>query len=77
MLPLTKEQLAIVAEMQEHMGGSELLEFNKPAYRARAEGVYAALGISALTWNNVWDVFQDMLPLMPLQDGDVDFDEDQ
>ena len=63
-LPLRADQLAIVKEIMAAMGGPELLEFNPPEYRARAEAVFASCGVQNLTWTNVWDVFQAMLPLM-------------
>lgn len=64
LLPLRPDQLDIVEEIMQAMGGSELLEFNSRAFRTQAEHVYNTLHISKLTYLNVWHVFGEMIALM-------------
>ncbi|OCH84308.1 hypothetical protein OBBRIDRAFT_808335 [Obba rivulosa] len=54
----------IIREIKEHMGGDALLEFVSPEFSERAECAYKSLKIVDLTFENVWDVFTAMLPLV-------------
>ena len=44
--------------------GEDVIHFISPEYEARAEAVFATLGITKLTKKNTWQVFVDMLSLM-------------
>ena len=50
-------------EMEE-LSGEELIQFVSPAYAFKAQAVFNTLHIQNLTLQNVWHVFQAMLPLM-------------
>jgi hypothetical protein len=49
--------------MKEDIGGDQLIAFSTPEFAERAEEVFESLGVN-LTMQNVWDVFQAMLPLV-------------
>lgn len=48
----------------EEIGGEALIQFVSPEYAAQAQAVYNDLHISSLTYENVWFIFQSMLPHM-------------
>ena len=54
----------IVHQIKEEMGGDSLLEFVTDEYLQQAQTAYDTLGIQKLTLENVWDVFQVLLPLI-------------
>jgi hypothetical protein len=56
--------MSIIHKLKEEMGGDALLEFVLPEFGARAESTYKSLAISELTFENVWEVFQALLPLV-------------
>jgi hypothetical protein len=62
LLPVTNMKL--IRELKEVLGGPELLEFCEPELSARAQNAYESLGTVALQFNNVWRVFQQILPLV-------------
>ena len=69
LLPLTDEQLVIVQEIMdglEHDGVpcKDLMAFTSPEFGAPAEAVYRDLDLQKLTFENIWHVFQDMLPML-------------
>ena len=64
LLPLSPEQLKIVEELKEAMGGEKLLEFVSEEFLERARQVYNGLNIRNLTLKNAWDVFLHMYPLV-------------
>ena len=64
LLPLRDDQLAVVSQIKQEMGGDEILQFNSAEYRQYAESVYQELGISELTFDNVWHVFVDMYAIV-------------
>ena len=66
LLPLRPDQLDIVRQIKEAMGGEELLAFNRRSYREKAQKIYDSLHIRQLTFANAWDVFNRMRLLMPL-----------
>lgn len=53
-------------------GGDALLEFVSPEFGARAEDAYESLAVSELTFRNVWEVFQALLPLVFPPDCELD-----
>ena len=56
--------MSIIHKLKEEMGGDQLLEFVSPDFAARCDAAYESLAISELTFENVWEVFQAMLPLV-------------
>ena len=56
--------MSIIQKLKEEMGGDELLEFVWPDFTARCDAAYESLTISELTFENVWEVFQALLPLV-------------
>ncbi|KAJ7920649.1 hypothetical protein B0H13DRAFT_1605235 [Mycena leptocephala] len=60
LLPVDRD---ILRQMKEDIGGDQLIAFSTPDFAERAEEVFESLGVS-LTMQNVWDVFQAMLPLV-------------
>ena len=56
--------MSITHKLKEEMGGDQLLEFVSPDFAARCDAAYESLAISELTFENVWEVFQAMLPLV-------------
>ncbi|KAG6835988.1 hypothetical protein H0H93_012470 [Arthromyces matolae] len=59
-----KVDLDVIREIKKEMGGDTLLEFSTPEFSARAEAAYASLHVSELTFENVWNVFRALLPLL-------------
>ena len=67
--PLTDEQLNIVWEIGENLNHNgvkceELMAFTSAEFSARAEAAYHTLDLQELTFENVWHVFQNLLPLL-------------
>ena len=56
--------MSIIHKLKEEMGGDSLLDFVSPEFSERAECAYKSLSISELTFENVWDIFQALLPLV-------------
>lgn len=54
----------IIRELKEAIGGKDLVAFVSEEFEDRAEAAFGTLGIKALTLENVWIVFRDMLPLL-------------
>jgi hypothetical protein len=50
----------------EAIGGKELVQFVSEEYASHASEVFDSLGVVRLTMQNVWVVFEDMLPIMHL-----------
>lgn len=61
LLPVDVE---VVREIKEAMGGDALLDFVVPEFAARAQRAYDSLDIQTLTLENVWHVFQALMPLI-------------
>jgi hypothetical protein len=57
------EDLGVIAELKESLGGEALLAFSTMEFAVRAQNAYDLLGITNLTFENVWNVFTAMLPL--------------
>lgn len=64
LLPLPENGLAIIHGMKAALGGPALLDFVTPEFVQQAEAAYEELGVTDLTMENVWLVFQDLLPLI-------------
>jgi len=64
LFPLTEEQVAIVREIKEAMGGEKLIAFVSEEFDACAEAAYLSLEVLDLTFSNVWHVFQSLLILL-------------
>jgi len=58
------EYIALIAQMMEDLGGEELLEFVPPQFAERCEEALESLGVTEVTFQNIWDVFQALLPLV-------------
>lgn len=56
--------VSVVQEIMEQMDGDSLLDFVSMEFSVWAQEVYDGLQISALSMQNVWDVFTTMLPLL-------------
>ncbi len=56
--------LDIVHEMKTQLGGDSILEFVIADYADRCQAAFDLLAIVELTFENVWDVFTAMLPLV-------------
>jgi len=69
LLPLTDDQLDIVREIKEELNHDgikceELMMFTSAEFAARAEAAFLTLELKKLTFENVWHVFQTLLPLL-------------
>lgn len=62
LLPLNDDQLKIVSEIKEFMGGDALLAFASPEFSEKAEIAYQSLGVTELTIHNAWHIFEALLP---------------
>jgi hypothetical protein len=54
----------MIREIKSKMGGDALLEFTSVVFSACAQAAYDILGITNLTIENVWNVFQAVYPLV-------------
>jgi len=63
LLPLNDDELNIVSEIKEFMGGDMLLTFASPEFSEKAELAYQSLGVAELTIHNAWHIFNALLPL--------------
>jgi hypothetical protein len=54
----------VIRTIKMEIGGDDLLEFVSAEFAAHAQAVYDTLGISELTFENVWAVFTQMYPLV-------------
>ncbi len=54
----------VVRDIKKAMGGDELLQFVPRELSERFEAAYATLGVEKLTMENVWVVFEHLLPLV-------------
>ena len=64
LLPLNDDQLAIVSEIKEAMGGDALLDFVPPECAKKFEIAYNSLGVAEPTMQNAWRIFEALLPLL-------------
>ena len=63
LLPLNDDQLNIVYEIKEFMGGDALLAFASPKFSEKTESVYKSLDVTELTIHDGWHIFEALLPL--------------
>ena len=61
---LPVDNMELIRELKEALGGAELLEFCDPELSARAQDAFDSLGTINLRFDNVWVVFQGILPLV-------------
>ncbi|KAG6808530.1 hypothetical protein H0H92_003824 [Tricholoma furcatifolium] len=64
LLPISEDQINVLRETQEMLGGAELLSFCTTDYAACAQAVYDGLNITELSFANVWFIFEAMLPAL-------------
>jgi hypothetical protein len=62
LLPI--QNLDVIRELKEAMGGESLLHFVTPDFAACAERAYEQLSVTELTMQNVWYIFKALLPLV-------------
>lgn len=65
LLPI--EDMGVVRELKEAMGGDELLQFVSAEFSDRAQAAYDTLNIENLTGTNIWHVFQELRPLVCIE----------
>ncbi|PPR07995.1 hypothetical protein CVT24_002686 [Panaeolus cyanescens] len=61
---ISDSDMGIIQHLKDTAGGEELLWFVTPEYSARAQSIFDTLPYSKLSFQNVWHVFSDMLPLV-------------
>ena len=54
----------VVKNLMEEIGGEDLIRFIDLEYSNTAQLIFNNLGYTVLTFENVWQVFSAMLPLM-------------
>lgn len=59
LVPVDRE---IIEALIEEKGGDDIIQFVEADFAARCEQVYGNLEVENLTFHNVWDVFESMLP---------------
>ena len=62
LLPI--DNMELIRELKTAMGGDAILEFVDAEFSERAELAYTTLKIEKLTMENVWIVFNELLPLV-------------
>jgi hypothetical protein len=58
------EDLSVIKQLKEELGGDELVSFSTPEFSSRAQEAYDSLNVVDLTFENVWAVFTAMLLLV-------------
>ncbi|KAK2464499.1 hypothetical protein APHAL10511_003478 [Amanita phalloides] len=58
------DDLSLIREMKDQLGGKQLLEFSLPEFDHSAQTVYDNLHVSSLTFGSVWNIFGGMLPIL-------------
>ena len=56
--------VAVIREIKEVMGGDEILEFVSREFLEHAEAAYESLHVQDLTFENVWPIFKELIPLV-------------
>ena len=64
LLPIDSKNMDLVRKLKTNMGGDAILEFVPAEFSERAELAYTTLEIEELTMENVWIVFNELLPLV-------------
>jgi hypothetical protein len=52
----------VVQNLMDAIGGEDLIRFVSVEYAARAQEVFDSLEVPKITFHNVWEIFQKMLP---------------
>jgi hypothetical protein len=50
--------------MMKTVGGEALVQFVTPEYAFRCQKIYDTLGVTVLTFQNIWHVYQQMIPFL-------------
>jgi hypothetical protein len=58
------DDMRVIKEMKEQLGGHDLISFSTCEFAALAQAAYDSLEIIKLTQENVWSIFTAMLPLV-------------
>ena len=61
---LKVNDLSVIDGLKSRLGGKELVSFSTPEFSAHAQEAYDSLGIVVLTFENVWAIFTEILPLI-------------
>ena len=56
--------ITLIEHLMEDLGGKDLVRFVSREYEAHADSVFATLGVGKLSFDNIWTVFERMLPLI-------------
>jgi len=64
LLPLPEEELELIAQLMEDIGGEELLEFVPHPFAERCEDAFDSLNLTVFDFTNVWTIFEALLPLV-------------
>ncbi|KIJ41027.1 hypothetical protein M422DRAFT_172686 [Sphaerobolus stellatus SS14] len=54
----------LIRKLKELIGGKDLVRFVSEGFATHCEGIFENLGFSEITFQNVWNVFSQMLPLL-------------
>jgi hypothetical protein len=54
----------IIKNLMKEIGGEDLIHFVDSEYSVVTQSIFGDLGFTVLTFENVWQVFAAMLPLM-------------
>lgn len=63
------DDLALIREMKDQLGGKQLLEFSTPEFDYAAQTAYDSLNVKLLTFGSVWNIFVGMLPILYSNDS--------
>lgn len=61
---LSAEQLKIIRDLKELIGGEKLIRFVTPPFSERCEEAFSSLEVTELTFENVWAIFEELLPIV-------------
>ena len=64
------DDMCVIREMKEQLGGHDLISFWTREFTAHAQEAFDLLKIIKLTQENVWSIFTAMLPLVYVFDSD-------
>ena len=52
----------VVQSLMDEIRGEDVIQFVSTAYAARAQEIFDSLNVPKITFENVWEIFQKMLP---------------
>ena len=58
------DDMRVIKEMKEQLGGHDLISFSTREFAAHAQAAFDSLKIIKLSQENVWSIFTAMLPLV-------------